>query len=144
MKTYMPKEAEIKREWLLVDATDLPTGRLAVIIADALRGRDKPTYTPHVDTGAFVIVTNCEKIKLSGNKEENKIYQDYSGYSSGRKEKKACVIREKNPERIITQAVKGMLPNNRQSRQTIKRLKVYIGNKHPHSAQSISDLKVQL
>ena len=69
MKTYMPKEAEVKREWLLVDATDLPTGRLAVIIADALRGRDKPTYTPHVDTGAFVIVTNCEKIKLSGNKE---------------------------------------------------------------------------
>ncbi|MEC7907835.1 MAG: 50S ribosomal protein L13 [Verrucomicrobiota bacterium] len=144
MKTYMPKEAEVKREWLLVDATDLPTGRLAVIIADALRGRDKPTYTPHVDTGAFVIVTNCEKIKLSGNKNENKIYQDYSGYSSGRKERKASVVREKNPERIITQAVKGMLPNNRQSRQTIKRLKVYVGNEHPHSAQSISNLKVQL
>ena len=144
MKTYMPKETEVEREWLLVDATNLPTGRLAVIIADALRGRDKPTYTPHVDTGAFVIVINCEKIKLSGRKEENKIYQDYSGYSSGRKERKASVIREKNPERIITQAVKGMLPNNRQSRQTIKRLKVYVGNEHPHSAQTINDLKVQL
>ena len=89
MKTYMPKETDVERDWLLVDATNLPTGRLAVIIADALRGRDKPIYTPHVDTGAFVIVINCEKIKLSGSKEENKIYQDYSGYSSGRKRKKS-------------------------------------------------------
>ena len=105
---------------------DLPTGRLAVVIADALRGRDKPTYTPHVDTGAFVVVVNCEKVKLSGNKEQDKIYQDYSGYSSGRTEKSAATIREKNPERIITQAVKGMLPTNRQSRQTLKRLKVYV------------------
>ena len=104
----MPNENDIKREWLIVDATDMPTGRLAVVIADALRGRDKPTYTPHIDTGAFVIVTNCEKIKLSGNKEQNKIYQNYSGYSSGRTEKKASVIREKNPQRIITQAVKGL------------------------------------
>ena len=102
MKTFMPKEADIKREWLLVDATDLPTGRLAVIIADALRGRDKPTYTPHVDTGAFVVVVNCDKVKLSGKKEQDKIYQDYSGYSSGRTEKTAAAIRAKNPERIIT------------------------------------------
>ncbi|MFL2859704.1 MAG: 50S ribosomal protein L13 [Pontiellaceae bacterium] len=143
MKTFMPNEADVKREWLIVDATAKPTGRLAVIIADALRGRDKPTYTPHVDTGAFVIVINCEKIKLSGNKEENKIYQDYSGYSSGRTEKKASVIREKNPQRIITQAVKGMLPNNRLSRQTIKRLKVYVGNEHPHKAQEVNELTVQ-
>ena len=144
MKTFMPKEAEIKRDWLLVDATDLPTGRLAVIIADALRGRDKPTYTPHVDTGAFVVVINCEKVKLSGNKEDQKIYQDYSGYTSGRTEKKANVIREKNPQRIITQAVKGMLPTNRQSRQTIKRLKVYAGPEHPHQAQQLQELKVEL
>ena len=143
MKTFMPNENDIKREWLIVDATDMPTGRLAVVIADALRGRDKPTYTPHIDTGAFVIVTNCEKIKLSGNKEENKIYQNYSGYSSGRTEKKASVIREKNPQRIITQAVKGMLPNNRLSRQTIKRLKVYVGSEHPHKEQEINKLKVQ-
>ena len=143
MKTFMPNENDIKREWLIVDATDMPTGRLAVVIADALRGRDKPTYTPHIDTGAFVIVTNCEKIKLSGNKEENKIYQNYSGYSSGRTEKKASVIREKNPQRIITHALKGMLPNNRLSRQTIKRLKVYVGSEHPHKAQEINKLKVQ-
>ncbi|MAI19815.1 MAG: 50S ribosomal protein L13 [Kiritimatiellaceae bacterium] len=144
MKTFMPKEADIKREWLLVDATDLPTGRLAVIIADALRGRDKPTYTPHVDTGAFVVVVNCDKVKLSGKKEQDKIYQDYSGYSSGRTEKTAAAIRAKNPERIITQAVKGMLPTNRQSRQTMKRLKVYAGADHPHAAQQLGELKVEL
>ena len=114
------------------------------MIADALRGRDKPTYTPHVDTGAFVVVVNCEKVKLSGNKEQDKIYQDYSGYSSGRSEKSAATIREKNPERIITQAVKGMLPTNRQSRQTLKRLKVYVGPDHPHAAQKLGELKVEL
>ncbi|MAW39407.1 MAG: 50S ribosomal protein L13 [Kiritimatiellaceae bacterium] len=144
MKTFMPKEADVQREWLLVDATDLPTGRLAVVIADALRGRDKPTYTPHVDTGAFVVVVNCEKVKFSGNKEQDKIYQDYSGYSSGRTEKSAATIREKNPERIITQAVKGMLPTNRQARQTLKRLKVYVGPDHPHAAQKLGELKVEL
>ena len=144
MKTFMPKEADIKREWLLGDATDLPPGRLAVIIADALRGRDKPTYTPHVDTGAFVVVVNCDKVKLSGKKEQDKIYQDYSGYSSGRTEKTAAAIRAKNQERIITQAVKGMLPTNRQSRQTMKRLKVYAGANHPHAAQQLGELKVEL
>jgi large subunit ribosomal protein L13 len=140
MKTFMPKEADIQRDWLVVDATDKPVGRLAVVIADALRGRDKPTYTPHVDTGAFVVVVNCEKIKLTGNKETGKIYQDYSGYSSGRKETQAKEIREKHPERIITQAVKGMLPANRQSRQTLKRLKVYAGAGHPHAAQQVKEL----
>ncbi|NNJ71338.1 MAG: 50S ribosomal protein L13 [Kiritimatiellales bacterium] len=144
MKTFMPKEADIKRDWLIVDATDKPVGRVAVAIADALRGRDKPTYTPHVDTGAFVVVINCEKIKLTGNKEENKIYQDYSGYSSGRTETKAKEIREKNPERIITQAVKGMLPVNRQSRQTLKRLKVYVGSEHPHAAQQVKELALNI
>jgi large subunit ribosomal protein L13 len=140
MKTFVPNEADIKRDWLVVDAAGKPTGRLAVAIADALRGRDKPTYTPHVDTGAFVVVVNADKIKLTGNKEENKIYQDYSGYSSGRTETKAKDIRAKNPERIITQAVKGMLPTNRLSRQIIKRLKVYAGPVHPHTAQQVQDL----
>lgn len=144
MKTFMPKEAEIVREWLVVDATDKPAGRLAVVIADALRGRDKPTYTPHVDTGAFVVVINCEKIKLTGNKEEGKIYQDYSGYSSGRTETKAKDIRAKHPERIITQAVKGMLPTNRQARQTLKRLKVYVGGEHPHVAQQCKELALNI
>ena len=140
MKTFMPKEADVVREWFVVDATDKPVGRLAVVIADALRGRDKPTYTPHVDVGAFVVVVNCEKIKLTGNKEENKIYQDYTGYSSGRSETKAKDIRAKHPERIITQAVKGMLPKNRQSRQTMTRLKVYVGGEHPHVAQQVKEL----
>jgi large subunit ribosomal protein L13 len=142
MKTFMPKEADIKREWLVVDATDKPAGRLAVVIADALRGRDKPTYTPHVDTGAFVVVVNCEKIKLTGNKENQKIYQDYSGYSSGLTETTAKEMREKNPARIIEQAVKGMLPANRQARQTLKRLKVYAGGTHPHAAQQVKELQL--
>ena len=144
MKTFMPNEADIKRDWYVVDATDKPAGRLAVAIADALRGRDKPTYTPHVDVGAFVDVINCEKIKLSGNKEEQKIYQDFSGYNSGLTETKAKDIREKHPERIITQAVKGMLPTNRQSRQTLTRLKVYAGSKHPHAAQQVQELALNI
>ncbi len=142
MKTFMPKEADIQREWLVVDATDKPAGRLAVVIADALRGRDKPTYTPHVDTGAFVVVINCEKIKLTGNKEEKKIYQKYTGFTSGRTETKAKEVREKHPEQIITQAVKGMLPANRQARQTLKRLKVYAGAEHPHAAQQVKELEL--
>ncbi|MEI6890784.1 MAG: 50S ribosomal protein L13 [Pontiella sp.] len=144
MKTFMPNEADIKRDWFVVDATDKPAGRLAVVIADALRGRDKPTYTPHVDVGAFVVVINCEKIKLTGNKEDKKIYQDYSGYSSGRTETTAKDIRKKNPERIITQAVKGMLPTNRQSRQILKRLKVYVGGEHPHVAQQVQELALNI
>ena len=140
MKTFVPNEATIKREWLIVDAAGKPAGRLAVAVADALRGRDKPTYTPHVDTGAFVVVINADKIALTGDKEEKKIYQDYSGYSSGRTETVAKDVRAKNPERIITQAVKGMLPNNRMSRQTIKRLKVYAGPVHPHAAQQVKEL----
>ena len=141
MKTFVPKEADIQRDWFVVDATDKPAGRLAVVIANVLRGRNKPTYTPHVDTGDFVVVINADKIKLTGNKEENKIYQDYSGYSSGRTETKAKDIRERNPERIIVQAVKGMLPTNRLSRQTIKRLKVYAGAEHPHTAQQVKELE---
>ena len=144
MKTFMPNEADIKREWFVVDAADKPAGRLAVVIADVLRGRNKPTYTPHVDTGAFVVVVNADKIKLTGNKEEKKIYQDYSGFSSGLTETKAKDIREKNPERIIEQAVKGMLPTNRQTRQTLKRLKVYAGPSHPHEAQQVQPLEFKI
>lgn len=141
MKTFVPKEADVKRDWFVVDADGKTTGRLAVVIANVLRGRNKPTYTPHVDTGDFVVVINAEKIKLTGNKEKNKIYQDYSGYSSGLTETKAKDIREKNPERIITQAVKGMMPTNRMSRQTLKRLKVYVGSEHPHTAQQVQVLE---
>jgi large subunit ribosomal protein L13 len=141
MKTFAAKKEEVTREWFVVDAANQPTGRLAVFIADILRGRDKPTYTPNVDTGAFVIVVNAEKIKLTGNKEEGKIYQDFSGYPSGLTERTAAAIREKHPERIITQAVEGMLPKNRLSRQTMTRLKVYVGPNHPHAAQNVQTLE---
>jgi large subunit ribosomal protein L13 len=101
MKTFVPKEADIKREWFVVDAAGKTAGRLAVVIANVLRGRNKPTYTPPVDTGAFVVVVNADKIRLTGNKDENKIYQDYTGYSSGLNETQAKDIRARNPERII-------------------------------------------
>ncbi len=141
MKTFVANENEIEREWFVVDATGKSTGRLAVFIADILRGRNKPTYTPHVDTGAFVVVINAEKVKLTGNKEEDKIYQDYSGYPSGLQNRSAAVIRAKNPTRIIMQAVEGMLPGNRLMRHTITRLKVYAGSDHPHTAQKVKTLE---
>ena len=141
MKTFVANENDVKRDWYVVDAADKSTGRLAVFIADLLRGRNKPTYTPHVDTGAFVVVINAEKVKLTGNKEEKKIYQDYSGFPSGLRHRSAAVIREKNPTRIITQAVKGMLPTNRLMRKTITRLKVYAGPNHPHTAQKVQTLE---
>ena len=135
MKTTIAKQAELAREWHLVDASDQVLGRLAVKIANALRGRNKPTYTPHVDTGDFVIVINADKVKLTGNKEEQKIYQRYSGYRGGLKETKASVLRERHPERLIQLAVKGMMPKNARSRAAFKRLKVYAGESHPHEAQ---------
>lgn len=137
MKTFVANENDVKRDWYVVDAAGKSTGRLAVFIADLLRGRNKPTYTPHVDTGAFVIVINADKVKLTGNKEGDKIYQDYSGFPGGLQERSAAVIREKNPTRIIMQAVEGMLPGNRLMRKTITRLKVYAGPAHPHTAQKV-------
>jgi large subunit ribosomal protein L13 len=141
MKTFVANENDIKRDWYVVDAADKSTGRLAVFIADLLRGRNKPTYTPHVDTGAFVVVINAEKVKLTGNKEDGKIYQDYSGFPSGLKQRTAAAIREKDPKRIIMQAVEGMLPGNRLMRKTITRLKVYTGPNHPHTAQKVQTLE---
>ena len=135
MKTTLPKDPGQDRDWYLVDASGEPLGRLAVKIADVLRGKNKPTFTPHVDTGAFVVVVNAEKVALTGRKEEQKIYQRYSGYRSGLKEFKASVVRERHPDRMILQAVRGMLPKNKLSRGTFGRLKVYAGGEHPHEAQ---------
>lgn len=135
MKSFVPKESEIQREWICVDAAGVAPGRLAVFIADKLRGKDKPTFTPHVDTGAFVVVINCEKVKFSGQKEDKKIYQDFSGYSSGLKERTAGVIRASNPQRIVAQAVRGMLPKNRLARGMMTRLKIHAGAEHPYAAQ---------
>ena len=135
MKTTIPKEGEIQREWLLVDATDRTLGRLAVNIANALRGRRKPTFTPHVDTGDFVIVVNAEKVRLSGKKDEQKIYARYSGWRGGLKEISVASMRQRHPDRIIRLAVRGMLPKTHMSQTIIKRLMVYAGGEHPHAAQ---------
>lgn len=135
MKTYVAKELGADRPWLLVDAEGKTLGRLAVKIANALRGKDQPTYTPHVDTGAFIVVLNADKVKLTGKKEEKKIYQRYTGYRGGLRETPASVMRERHPDRIITLAVKGMLPKNTLSRKMMTRLKVFAGTNHPHEAQ---------
>jgi len=136
MSTYLAKKGEIERKHVLFDADGVPLGRLAVKIANALRGKDKPTYTPHTDTGAFVVVVNAAKVALSGNKETKKIYTDYSGYPGVLKEQTAAEVREKKPERLIKDAVWGMLPHGRLGRAQFKKLKVYPGSEHPHEAQT--------
>ena len=135
MKTYLAKTGEIERGYLLFDASEAPVGRLAVRIVNALRGKDKPTYTPHIDTGAFVIVINAEKAVFTGRKSEKKIYTDYSGYRSGLKEQTAAEVRAKDPARLIKDAVWGMLPHGRLGRAQFRKLKVYAGAEHPHAAQ---------
>ena len=137
MKTTLPKESEVKHEWLLIDAADKPAGRLAVEICRLLRGRHKPDYVPHVDMGDFVVVINSAKVALTGNrKEEQKVYEKYTRYQSGYYETPAGLMRQKNPNYIIWHAVKGMLPKNHLSRQLIKRLKLYPGAEHPHAPQN--------
>ncbi len=123
-----------------MDATDQVLGRLAVTIANALRGRNKPIYTPHVDTGDYVIVINADKVKLTGSKEEQKKYMFYSGYMGGEKYRTVADFRENRPEFIITNAVKGMLPKNKLANAMLSKLKVYRGSEHPHEAQQPSPL----
>ena len=135
MKTTIPKVSEVTHDWHVVDATGKPAGRLAVEISRLLRGKHKRDYTPHVDQGDFVVVINAEQVKLTGRKEEQKIYEHYTGFASGLKRFTAATIRERNPQRIVSAAVKGMMPKNRQSRQMLTRLKVYAGSEHPHAAQ---------
>lgn len=135
MKTTLVKENEIERQWWLVDAAGKPLGRLAAEIAALLRGKNKVTFAPHIDQGDFVVVVNAAEVKLTGNKEDQKIYKHYTGYSSGLREFTARHIRAKNPTRMITQAVSGMLPKNKQSRQMLRRLRVFAGLEHAHGAQ---------
>lgn len=135
MKTYHAKPGEVEREWLVVDATDVVLGRLASKVAQILKGKNKPQYTPHVDTGDFVIVVNAEKIRLTGNKALTKAYYSHSGYPGGLKEVSFQRMLAKHPERIIEKAVKGMLPKNTLGRAMGKKLKVYAGPEHPHAAQ---------
>jgi len=135
MKTYLPNAAEIEKKWILFDAEKEVLGKLAVKIANALRGKDQPTYTPHLDTGANIIVINAEKVQLTGNKNENKEYIKHTGFMGGRKVMTAKEVRTKKPEFMIESAVKGMLPKGRLSRQIFGNLHVYAGPEHPHVAQ---------
>jgi len=136
MKTTLAKTGEVERKWHIVDASGQILGRLAVQVANVLRGRDKPIYTPHVDTGDFVIVINAKKVKLTGNKEDQKKYMFYSGYMGGEKYRSVADFREKRPEFLIMNAVRGMLPKNKLARQMLTKLRIFAGSEHPHEAQT--------
>ena len=135
MKTFSAKAHEVEREWWVIDAEDKVLGQVAVEAARLLRGKNKPTFTPHVDTGDFVVVINADKVKLTGSKEEQKTYTRYSGWVGGFKTTNPRELREKHPERIVEKAVNGMVPHNRLGRAIMKKLKVYAGSEHPHEAQ---------
>jgi large subunit ribosomal protein L13 len=135
MKTFIPKETDIERKWLLIDAEDQVLGRLAVKIADILRGKNKPEFTPHLDCGDYVVVVNASKVRLTGRKETNKVYQKYTGYMGGQTEMTAAEVRAKAPERLIRNAVWGMLPKGKLGRQQFRQLKVYAGSEHNQQAQ---------
>ena len=141
-KTTLPKDPGDNRDWLLVGAKDKILGRLAVDIANALRGKNKPLYANHIDIGSFVVVINADKVKLTGRKEEQKVYQRYSGHRGGLKETKASALREKHPDQLIKLAVRGMLPKNTMGRNVFKRLKAYAGSEHPHAAQKLQKLEI--
>jgi large subunit ribosomal protein L13 len=135
MKTYSAKPGEIQRDWYVVDAEGQTLGRLATQIADRLRGKGKPQFTPHVDTGDFVVVVNAEKIAVTGNKLDDKLYYRHSGYPGGLRERPLRVQLERVPTEVLRKAVKGMLPRNRLGRQQLTKLKIYAGPEHPHAAQ---------
>lgn len=133
--------ATVQRQWHLVDGTNQTVGRMCAKIAAMLRGKHKASYTPHVDTGDYIIVINCEKVVFTGNKQEQKLYDTFSGYPGGRKEETAESLLKRRPEVVIERAVKGMLPKNRLGRQMYKKLFVYAGAEHPHKAQQPKELK---
>lgn len=141
MKTYLPKGNLEQRQWHVIDADGAILGRLAAQIADLLRGKNKPIYTPHLDAGDFVVVINAEKVAVSGKKETDKTYMTYSGWKGGEKRRTVAQIRARRPEQLIHHAVKGMVPKNRLGRQLLTKLKVYKGPSHPHAAQQPDTLK---
>ena len=136
MKTYSQKGSEIKREWWVIDASTMPLGKLAVVIADKLMGKSKVTYTPHIDNGDYVVVVNAKNLVVTGDKMVDKKYYRHSGYPGGLKELRLEEVIEKDPSRAISEAVKGMLPKNRLGAQLIKNVHVYNGPEHPHQAQN--------
>jgi len=141
MKCYLAKADDLKKKWHLIDGEDQIVGRLAVKIARILCGKHRPEYTPHVDTGDFVIVTNCEKVRFTGNKMEQKVYQHFTGYPDGRKVRTVKEILAKRPEFVLREAVRRMLPKNIIARHMLTKLKLYAGPDHPHQAQEPVELK---
>lgn len=142
-KTFSQKPADVSREWFLVDASELPLGRIATIVADKLIGKSKPTYTPHVDGGDYVVVINAAKTVVTGDKETGKIYYRHSGFPGGIKDATLAEVREKFPERIIENAVRGMLPKNKLSPERMGRLKIFAGAEHAHAAQQPKKVEVK-
>ena len=143
MKTYVATPADRQRDWYVVDAEGQTLGRLATQIADSLRGKRKPEYTPHVDTGDFVVVVNAEKIRVTGKKLEQKLYWRHSGYPGGIKSRSLAEMLDKRPVEVIRKAVKGMLPRNRLARRQLTKLKVYAGPDHPHAAQKPEPMEIE-
>lgn len=142
MRTYMANASNIERKWYVVDATDISLGRLSTVVASILRGKNKPTYTPHVDTGDNVIVVNAQNLKLTGKKATDKLYARHSGYAGGLTQVSAGDLREKNSQRLVELSVRGMLPKNSLGRQMIKKLHVYAGPDHKHAAQKPEELDI--
>ena len=142
MKTFSAKPAEVRRDWYLVDATDKTLGRLATEIASRLRGKHKPEYTPHVDTGDYIVVVNAEKVRVTGNKRTDKMYHHHTGYIGSLKSISFDKLIDKAPERVLQLAVKGMLPKNSLGRQMIKKLRIYAGDVHEHQAQQPIPLNI--
>lgn len=140
--TYLAKPGEVERKWHVIDATDVSLGRLSTVVASILRGKNKPTFTPNVDTGDFVIVINASKVALTGNKEKDKIYYHHSNYPGGLKAISAGDLRTKNPVRLIENSVKGMLPSGTLGRKQLKKLHVYADEKHEHEAQKPEKLNI--
>jgi large subunit ribosomal protein L13 len=142
MKTFSAKQETVKREWFVIDATDKVLGRLSTEIARRLRGKHKPEYTPHVDTGDYIVIVNADKVRVTGNKEKNKIYYHHTGFIGSLKSINLAKLRKEHPERIIEKSVKGMLPKNSLGRTMFKKLKVYAGATHEHAAQQPQPLEI--
>ena len=142
MKTHLPKVNLESRKWHVIDADGAVLGRLAAQVANVLRGKNKPVYTPHLDAGDFVVVVNAEKVVLTGKKETDKKYMSYSGWRGGEKYRSVASVRQRQPEKLITHAVRGMVPKNRLGRVLMTKLKVYKGSEHPHAAQQPQPLAV--
>ena len=143
MTSYMQKKETVERNWYVIDAEGKPLGRVATLAATYLRGKNKPTFTPHIDCGDYIIIVNAEKVLLTGNKENTKMYYNHSMYPGGLRERTAKVMRERYPEEMVERAVRGMLPHNRLGRQMFKKLFVYTGSEHKHSAQKPEVLEVK-